>query len=90
MLVLFFLLRFYRFRGPKHRKGYFYLSVQSAAMLVLSGPTVFIRLGAPDAYYTFRPCEWALIRGGRFFEAGRQERIKVSSKLIRKLILIVH
>lgn len=34
-LVLFFLLRFYRFRGPKHRKGYFYLSVQCAAMLVL-------------------------------------------------------
>ena len=27
---------------------------------------------------------------GRFFEAGRQERIKVSSKLVRKLILIVH
>ena len=35
MLVLFFLLRFYRFRGPKHRKGYFYLSVQCAAMFVL-------------------------------------------------------
>ena len=58
--------------------------------IILSGPTVFIRLGVPGAYYTFRPWEWALILGGCFFEAGRQERIKVSSKLIRKLILIVH
>ena len=33
--------------------------------------TVFIRLTALGAYYIFRPWEWALIRGGRLFEAGR-------------------
>ena len=33
--------------------------------------TVFIRLTALSAYYIFRPWEWALIRGGRLFEAGR-------------------
>ena len=33
--------------------------------------TVFIRLTALGAFRIFRPCEWALIRGGRLFEAGR-------------------
>ena len=33
--------------------------------------TVIIRLTAPGAYYIFGPWEWALIRGGCLFEAGR-------------------
>ena len=33
--------------------------------------TVFIRLSALGAYLIFGPSGWALIRGGRLFEAGR-------------------
>ena len=37
----------------------------------LTWTTVFIRLSALGAYLIFRPSGWALIRGGRLFEAGR-------------------
>ena len=33
--------------------------------------TLFSRLTALGAYNIFGPWEWALIRGGRLFEAGR-------------------
>ena len=33
--------------------------------------TVFIQLTALGAYEIFGPWEWALIQGGRLFEAGR-------------------
>ena len=37
----------------------------------VSRGTVFIRLSALGAYLIFGPSGWALIRGGRLFEAGR-------------------
>ena len=39
--------------------------------IALLGSTVFIRLTVLGAYKIFGPWEWALIQGGRLFEAGR-------------------